>query len=298
MAERRGDQAAGLRRIFSGERLRVVAFVSGGPGAGKSLIVANLAACLAQRGKSVLMIDENAGRQNLAACFGAAARGDLADVIDGGLPMNEALLRVAPGVQLLAAAGAVGQLGHLSEAQGRALLAAFGALDEPPDAVLVDASPDHPLGFSPLGLAAQDAVIVVSPAPASITGAYALIKKVSLTYARRNYRVLVNGAPGERQARAVFGNIARVAHGRRFARLEYAGAVPFDEHLRRAALLCQPVGALYPDAPAAAACRALAAELPEWRSPEAEDDAPGGLEQFALRLLNLSRLLEPAAIYA
>lgn len=298
MAEQYADQAAGLRRLFARERLRVVTFAAGSPGVGKSLLVANVAACLAQQGKTVLVFDENvgrSGRRTVASCFGAAVRHDLSHVVDRQRSMAEVLVPVAPGIQVLPAAGAVGQLGKLDEAQRRALLAGLCALDEQPEVILVDASPDHPLGFSPLGLAAHDTVIVMAPTPASITDAYALIKKVSLGYARRNYRVLVNGVRGVEEGRAVFGNIARVTHGRRFARLEFAGCVPLDEHMQRAATLCQPVGGLYPDSAAAKACRSLAADLLEWRLPDGE---PGGLEQFVQHLLHLSRHIDPVAIYA
>ncbi|MDR2614055.1 MAG: AAA family ATPase [Candidatus Accumulibacter sp.] len=295
MLEHHADQAAGLRRLFARERLRVVSFVSGTPGVGKSLAVANVAARLAQVGKAVLVFDENAGRRNVAACFGVAARYDLAQIIERRKSIGDVLLWVAPGIQVLPAAVAAGRLGKLDEAQKQALLAGLGALDEPPDVILVDTSPDHPLGFSPLGLAAYDTVIVMAPTPASITDAYALIKKVSLCYAKRNYRVLVNGTRSAKEGRTIFGNVARVTHGHRFAQLEFAGGIPLDDRLRQAAALCQPVANLYPDSPAARAYRSLADELLAWRSPE---DEPGGLEQFIRHLLNLSRHIDPVAIYA
>jgi flagellar biosynthesis protein FlhG len=295
MPERHADQAAGLRRLFSREHLRVVSFVSGTPGVGKSLAVANVAACLARLGKAVLVFDENAGPRNIAACFGATARHDLAQVIERKKSIGDVLLRVAPDIRVLPAAGAASRLGKLNEAQTQALLAGLGALDEPPDVILVDTSPDHPLGFSPLGLAAYDTVIVLAPTPASITDAYALIKKVSLCYDRRNYRVLINGARGARAGHAVFGNVARVTHGQRFAHLEFAGCVPLDDRLRQAAALRQPVVGLYPEAPSAKAYRTLTDELLEWRLPE---DEAGGLEQFFRHLLNLSRHIDPVAIYA
>ncbi|MDR2787784.1 MAG: AAA family ATPase [Candidatus Accumulibacter sp.] len=295
MLDHRDDQAAGLRRLFARKCLRVVSFAAGTPGVGKSLLIANVAACLARLDKTVLIFDENAGQRNIASCFGATARYDLTQVIERERPIAEVLLRVAPGIQVLPVAGAAGQLGTLNEAQKQALLAGLGALSESPDVILVDTSPDHPLGFSPLGLAAYDTVIVMAPMPASITDAYALIKKVSLCYARRNYRVLINGARSVEEGRAVFGNVARVTHSRHFARLEFAGCVPFDDHLQRAAALCQPVGDLYPDSPAADACRALAGELLGWQLPENES---GGLEQFVQHLLHLSRHIDPVAIYA
>ncbi|MDR3300235.1 MAG: AAA family ATPase [Candidatus Accumulibacter sp.] len=295
MVKHYADQADGLRRLFARERLRVVSFAAGSSGVGKSLLVANVASCLAQLGKSVLVFDENVGRRTIASCFGMTARHDLSHVIGGEHPMTDVLLGVAPGIQVLPAAGAAGQLGKLNEAQRQALVGALCALDEPPDVILVDTSAAHPLGFSPFGLAAHDAVVVLAPTPASITEAYALIKKVSLCYARRDYRVLVNGARGEKEGRAVFGNIERVTNGQRFARLAFAGCIPLDEHLRRAATLCQPVDSLYPESPAAKACRALASDLLDWQLPDEEVD---GLEQFVQHLLHLSRHIDPVAIYA
>ena len=50
MAELRGDQAAGLRRLFNREQTRIVTFSAGSAGVGKSVVVANLAASLARHG--------------------------------------------------------------------------------------------------------------------------------------------------------------------------------------------------------------------------------------------------------
>jgi flagellar biosynthesis protein FlhG len=289
------DQAAGLRRLFAREYLRVVSFAAGSPGPGQSLLIANVADALAQQGKSVLVFDENAGHRDIASCFGATARYDLSHVIDRRKSMADVLLNVAPGVRVLPAAEAVGQLGTLNDRQSQALLAGLCALDEPPDVILVDTSQDYPLGFSPFGLAAHDTVIVMSPTPASITDAYALIKKVSLGYDMYNYRVLVNGVRDMEEAQALFGNIARVTHSRRFARLEFAGGIPRDGHLPQAAALRRPVGGLYPESPAAKACRTLADELLNWPLP---DGKHSGLEQFVLQLLHSSKYIDPVAIYA
>ena len=107
--------------------------------------------------------------------------------------------------------------------------------------------------------------------------------------------MLVNGARGEKEGRTVFGNVARVVHARRFAQLEFAGSIPLDEHVPRAATLRQPAAGLYPQSPAAMAYRALAARLAEWRSP---DDESGGLEQFVQHLLHFCQHIDPVAIYA
>ena len=158
MAELYADQAAGLRRLFAQKRLRVVSFAAGSPGVGKSLAVANVAVCLARQGKTVLVFDENAGHGNVASHFGALPRHDLSQVIDREKSIADVLANVAPGIAILPASGAARRFARLDETEMRSLAAGLGALDAAPegapDVILVDTSPDHPLGFSPLGLAA------------------------------------------------------------------------------------------------------------------------------------------------
>ncbi len=261
---------------------------------GKSLLVANLAAALARQGKEVLVLDENT-EHNIASLFGFVAPYDLYHVINREKTLPEVLLPVASGVRILPAAQAVRKLARLSASQQIAFLESFGEMKHPADVILVDASLDHPLGFSPLGLAAHDTVVVVSASGASITEAYALIKKVSLGYSRKHFRIFVNKVKGSDEALAIHSNIEQVTRSRGLARLDYAGYVPIDEHLRHASRLCQPVVSLFPDAPAAKSYRSLASDLLHWPSPENES---GGLEHFVQQLLHLSQSIDPIAIHA
>ena len=190
MAEFRGDQAAVLRRRFATRHVRIVIFVSGRVGVGKSMSVANLAAALARQGREVLVVDENTD-DSIAAFYGASAVHDLQQVVDREKSSSEVIVSVAPGIRVLPAARIVQQLARLNAAQQRSLVECITEIGRPADVVLVDASPDHPLGFSPLGLAAHETVVVVSPNGAAITDAYALIKKVSLGYSRKHFRILV-----------------------------------------------------------------------------------------------------------
>lgn len=294
MASFRGDQAAGLRRLFGRPQLRIVTFAAGSAGVGKSVVVANLAACLARQGREVLVVDENAG-DGVAACCGVLVRNDLLQVANREKSLAEVILSLAPALRLLPVARLVRELNRLSASEQRVLLDSLGQLERPADIVLIDSSLDHPLGFSPLGLVSHEVVIVVSPNGASITDAYALIKKVSLGYARKHFRILVNRARAASDARAVHDNIAEVAHARRLARLDYAGQVPLDESLRQASRLSQPVAALFPESPSARAFQVVARDLVSWPNGSAD---LGGLEHFVQQLLHLSQRIDPAAIYA
>jgi flagellar biosynthesis protein FlhG len=294
VAEYRGDQASGLRRIFGQESLRVITFAAGSEGVGKTVAVANIAAAMARQGKEVLVLDENTAG-NIASVFGASAKYDLFHVVNRDRRLSEVLVHVAPGVRVLPAARAVKKLGKLQGSQQEALLEALRSMDHPADVILVDASIDHPLGFSPLGLATHETVIVAAATGAAITEAYALIKKVSLGYARRHFRILVNKVKAADDAVAIHANLAELARQRGVARLDYVGQVPMDDALRHAAKLCQPVVAAYPESAAAAALRAIASDMLHWPLDEAES---GGLEQFVQQLLHLSQRIDPVTIHA
>lgn len=287
MADFRVDQAAGLRRLFGGgQQLQVVTFVAGCEGVGRSVAVANIGVALARLGKEVLIIDEHAPGDDIAATFGLIARHDLLNVVQRELTLSHVLLQPMHGLRVLPAARAVKKLGRLSLPQQQTLLDAMSSLDRPVDVILVDATTAHPNGFSPFGLAAQEAVVVLSGSSASITEAYSLIKKVSQAFSRKHFRILVNKVRNQPDARSIYENIAQVAAQRGVARLDYAGAIPLCESLRQSAQLCRPVLIQAPDSPAAAALRDIASDMLYWQRSESE---AGGVEQFMQQLLHLSQ---------
>lgn len=294
MAEYLGDQAAGLRRIFGPEALRAITFVSGSKGVGKTNAVANIAAAMARLGREVLVLDENLA-SNVASIFGVQAKHDLFHVINRDRRLSDVLVHVAPGVRVLPAARAVRKLGKLLPNQQEALLEAIVGMPHPADVILVDASMDHPLGFSPLGLAARETVVVACASGPAITDAYALIKKVALGYSRRHFRILINRARTAADADAIQRNLAELARQRGVAAIDYAGHVPQDDLVRHASRLSQPVVAAHPEAEAAVALRAIAREMLDW--PTAADDA-AGLEQFVQQLLHFSQHIDPVTIHA
>lgn len=295
MADFRYDQAAGLRRMFSHRQLRVVTFATGSSGVGKTSVVANVAVALARQGQEVLVVDENVGVGHMGDFFGIHPPGDLLQVVNRQRLLEQVSFSPVPGVHVLPAGRAARQLGQLSAPQRQAMLEAMNSLERPVDVILVDSSPDHAQGFSPWGLAAGEVVVVVSGSGSSITDSYALIKKVSLAFARRHFRILVNRVRSLEDGQTIFSNLHKVAAQRGIAHLEYGGAIPLDESLRQVGQLCQPLVATLPDAPAAEALRDFAADMLYWPGAEYEN---GGVEQFIQQLLHLSHRITPRALQA
>lgn len=297
MPDLRGDQAAGLRRLFGRDSLRVVTFVAGSEGVGRSHIVANLAAVLARQGKSVLVLDENAGQDNVATLLGVTTRHDLADVVEGYARLENAVAHPLDGVKLLSAARLIPRLcpgGRLRADEQARLVDCMDRIGDRLDFVLIDAADAHPQGLSPLSLSAQDAVVTVSATGAAITQAYALIKRAALMQGLRQFRIVINKVAAAAEAETIFTNLARVAGQRHVASLAFAGYVPDDENLRQAARALRPVVSTFPAAASAQALRALAGDMAYWPVPES---APG-IGQFVRQLLHLSGLDSTPALYA
>lgn len=294
MSDLLADQASGLRRLFAGGRLSVVSFVAAGEGVGKTHVVANLAVALAQRGRTVLVLDENAGRDNVAGLFGRPEGHDLLDVIQGRRSLDQVLVEVAGNLHVCPAARAMRGVDGFAAEQQRFLVEALDALPTPPDTILIDAAHDHPLGISPVGLVAPETVVVLSGSSHAITGAYALIKRVAQVYGRRRFGVLVNKARQREEAAQIFDNLSRVAAQRGVARLALAGIMPHDDAVAHAAWLHQAVQQAFPESVAAAAFRQLAGDIERW----AGDGEPSGIGQFMRQLVHLTQNIKPRSLYA
>lgn len=281
MADFRRDQAAGLRQLLTPRPLRVITFASGAPGAGKTTVIANVATILAHQGQEVLVVDENEP-SHLGAFFGFRATGDLLQVINRQRELEAVIFSPSPGVSILPAGAAAQQLGHLSENQRCALQDGLQQLV--PDVILVDANPERQQGFSPWGLAASEVVMVVSASGEAITEAYAFIKKISLAFSRRRFRILVNRARKQKEGAQIFENLKTVAAQHGVAHLEYGGALPFDASVKQVGQLSLPIAATLPEAPVSRALRKFSGDLLHWEI--SGNEGSSGVEQFIEHLLH------------
>ena len=287
MADVLQDQAEGLRRLLAQDTVRVVTLTSGRTGVGKTNIVVNLAAALAKRGRRVLVLDEQQGNGSMETLLGLTARYDLMHVIRREKTLDEVMLRGPEGVDIVSAGNGLRVLGELGQEDQDSLVQSFRQLSKMVDVVLVDAIAGVASNVLPLSLASQEIVIVVSQHPSSIKDAYALIKVLNQNFAMHRFHILASKVKNEREARALYNNMAEVAVRFLDVSLDFMGYVPFDEKLRQAARICRPVVDAFPAAESARALRDLAETLEQWPQPSGED---GRLEAFMQRLIQSSRM--------
>ena len=299
MAELIQDQAEGLRRLLVPDSLRIVTVTSGSASAGKTATVINLAAALVRSGKDVLVIDENAGANNLGGTLGLNAHRDLLDVVRRDKTLEEVIISSPQGFRLLPAGRGMRVLENLNPGDKAHLIDCFKRFTQPMDVVLVDAAPVRASRLLSLTASSHEIVVVVSSEPASITAAYLLIKNMSGDHGKQQFRVLVNQVGAESEARMIFDNMARVASRFLSVSLDFLGFVPPDDKLRQSLRSGSPVIEAFPAATSAAAFRRAAEALTSLPCRQGEDKSQGtGLEGFMQRLLQSNRNphINPTAI--
>jgi flagellar biosynthesis protein FlhG len=130
--------------------------------------------------------------------------------------------------------------------------------------------------------AAHHVLVVVCDEPASLTDAYALIKVLSRDRGVSRFRVLANQTRTPGEGRDLHQKLARVCDRFLDVTLEYAGSIPYDDFMRRAAQRQAAVIDLYPGAIASQGFKNLASKADTWLAP---DGARGHLEFFVERLV-------------
>jgi flagellar biosynthesis protein FlhG len=282
------DQAEGLRRLFVQDVLRVVTITSGHPGTGRTTTVISLANALADKGKNVLVIDENIGACNIAGTLGFRAHRDLLDVIRRDRALEEVLIATPSGFSVLQTGQGMRVLDRLNAGDQEHLLNAFANIGGSVDVVLIDGGHGRNGHSLPLIAPGHEIVVLVSPDPNSITAAYALIKHASVqvrnqeTQEKQHFRILVNKAASQVEARTIFENMERAAGQYLDVSLDFTGFIPLDNKLclSGAARPAQPV------ARAEAAFRQVAESLIHWPG---QKSAGNRLDQFMQHVLRSAK---------
>ena len=132
--------------------------------------------------------------------------------------------------------------------------------------------------------AAQEVIMVVCDEPTSITDAYALIKLLNRNHGMGRFRVLANMAHSPQEGRNLFNKLVKVTE--RFlddVTLQYLGAVPYDEMVRKAVQKQRAVYDAFPRAKCSLAFKGMAQKIDSWPLPSTPR---GHLEFFVKRLVN------------
>jgi flagellar biosynthesis protein FlhG len=254
----------------------VITIASGKGGVGKTSLAVNLAIACAQRRRRVTLVDADFGVANADLLCGITTPRRVEQVLrqsEGGSNAGLASIAVdAPGgFKLVPGSVGIARMADLGAAQRAELARHIVQLESTSDLILIDAGAGVGSLVRSLVASADRCLLVATPEPTAIADAYALVKccqaeRSALHEGGVNWRLVVNSAASEAEARAVYERIRLAADRFLGVRIDWAGWVPADAQIPSAVRARQPMLLRSPHSPAAVAIRSLAAGL---------DPAPG-----------------------
>ena len=271
--------------------VQVIAVTGGKGGVGKTTVAVNLSLALAELGRRVVLLDGNLGLANIDALLGLAPQYTLADLIEGRCELSDVLVRGPGGVQIVPAASGIRSMVHLSPAQHAGLIQAFSEIGDSVDVLVIDTAAGIGASVVSFVRAAQEVLLVVCDEPTSITDAYALIKLLNRDYGMNHFRVLANMAQSPQEGRNLFAKLTKVTERFLDVTLQYVGAVPYDENVRKAVQNQRAIYENFPRSKSAQAFQAIALKVDAWPLP---GDPRGHVEFFLEQRIKNSRRRQPS----
>lgn len=286
-----GAHAAALRTCPPPAPVRVIAVTSGKGGVGKTNVSANLGTALAMSGRRVMLMDADLGLANVDVLLGLQPVYNLFHVISGERSLEEIMVPGPAGMQVIPASSGLKGMVELSHLEHVGLVRAFSELRFPPEVLVVDTAAGISDSVVTFSKAAHEVLVVVCDEPSSITDAYALIKLLNREHGLFRFRIVANMVRSAQEGSELFRKLTRVTDRFLDATLDYAGAIPHDEYVRKAVQKQRAVVEAYPRSRAALAFGKLAQRTRQWPPPVG---ARGSIEFFVERLVAGSEMIRTA----
>jgi len=209
-----GHQAEKLEKLVASnsqkksKKTRFIAITSGKGGVGKSTISSNLAYVLSQSGLNVGIFDADIGLANLDVMFNVKIKKNILHVLKGEATVSDILIPITRNLILIPGESGDEILKYSDMALFERFMEEAQVLDKL-DVMIIDTGAGIGEHIQMFLKAADDVIVVTVPDPAAITDAYATIKTIATL--RDDVSVIMNQVKNEKEAKAVFDKIKKVA---------------------------------------------------------------------------------------
>lgn len=265
--------------------VRVIAVTSGKGGVGKTNLSVNIGIALAEMGRRVALLDADMGLANVDILLGMYPEYNLSHVLKGEKTLNEIMLEDASGLKIIPASSGLQQMSDLPLGEQAAIIRGFSDIDQDLDVLIVDTAAGISSSVVNFARACQEIMVVVCDEPTSLTDAYAFIKLLSRDYGLTSFNIVSNMVQSPQQGEGLFVKLTKVTDRYLDVALNYVGAVPYDEDLRRSVQKQVPVITSFPQSKSALAIKNLSRVID---SRPIKAQAGGYLEFFIERMIQFS----------
>lgn len=209
---------------------------SGKGGVGKTLTTVHLAMSLARHGNKVLIIDGDLGLSNVDIVLGLEVRYSIHDVLNAKVSMQEIIIPVEHGVDVIPSGSGFARLAALSLGERIELIEQLQSVIHGYDYIIIDTGAGIHPNVLHLNSISDEIIVVTTPEPHAMTDAYAFIKVMSQEYSIKRANLVVNKAVSKGQGLKVGQNMSEVCTRYLGLSLQMLGTVPNDELVQRSVM--------------------------------------------------------------
>ncbi len=235
----------------------IIAVTSGKGGVGKSTMSANLAIGLHQMNKKILLMDADLHLGNIDLIFGIRTDKTIADVAEGNASLEEVIISTGSGIDILPASSAVLNLIEKEDFVLKKLADAFEKFEHNYDFILIDTGAGISQTVISFLLGSDKVILIVTPDPASITDAYAVIKVLSSVNSELPVYLTVNMVNSVNEGETIYKKLNLMVQKFLQSRLYFGGAVLKDDMIGRSVKKQRPFVLDHPNSVASNSIRVL-----------------------------------------
>ncbi len=213
-----------------GSRCKSIAITSGKGGVGKTNLSLSLGIALTSLHKKVCIIDADLGLANLHILLGIAPKRNLSHLVNEECGLDEIISTGPGGVHIVPGASGIERMANLDPLRLGFVLRKLMELERLYDFLIIDTGAGISKTVTEFAAKADMGLIVLTPEPASLADAYAMVK---ILYEKKvnAVSVLVNMAGSDNEAKETFDKLNTIVV--KFLRrpLALVGMVPFDKQV-------------------------------------------------------------------
>ncbi len=235
----------------------IIAITSGKGGVGKTTVSVNQAIDLSKLHKKVLLIDADLHLGNADLLLGLRAGYTIADVVKNNIPLSEAIVATENRIDLLPASMASLDLIESEDEVLRKLANAFKSFEHTYDYIIIDTGAGIAMNVLSFLLGADKISVIITPDPASITDAYAVIKVVKSVDKQIPVFLTANMVNHPEEGEVLYKKMNLMAHKFLNSHVLFGGAIVRDDLIARSVKEQRPFISAHPNSAAANAIRAM-----------------------------------------
>lgn len=285
------DQAENLRKMTNKNKsdkknksnTRIITVASGKGGVGKSNIAINLGISLQKLEQRVLIIDGDLGMANLDILLGITPQYNLSHVLNGKCNIEEAILRGDGDLYILPGTSGIEDFIDIGYRKVIKLLEISSQLEENYDIILVDVGAGAHHSVRNFMLAADQALIVLTPEPTAIMDAYSLVKVMADNDYSKKLELLINQTQSKKEASRVFERMSKVIKKYLEVEVQYLGYIPFDPNIPKSVKKQKPFVQLFPETEASNYIEKLAYKMLDKK----KNNSSKGVKGFMYRIIGM-----------